>query len=216
MRGLLLMGLLLLAGCGQSSGLFAAPTPVVQTVEVTRIVEVVVTATHTPTATRRPATPTPRATRTPIPTPIGGKWNVRTGTSTFDDSRRVVLSLEAERVYRTRLGFHLPTLVLRCAEQELDVYVITGTPADIERGNLDGATVRLRFDDDPAETRNTSRSTDDEALFFGNSAALIERMSQARLLQFGFTPFNSPPVETTFDLRGLPGVLPRLLDACDA
>jgi hypothetical protein len=212
MRVMVLSLTLLLIGCGLPGA--AVPTPVVQMVEVTRIVEVVVTATRTPTVTRRPATPTPRATRTPTPPPLGGKWKVTTRTSSFDDSPQVVLALDAESTIEGFLRSRRPTLILRCREQDLDVYVVTGMPADVERRNLDGATVRIRFDDRDAESQNTNRSTDDEALFFYDERQLINRLVNADRLLFGFTPFNASPVETSFDLSGLSDVLPQLLEAC--
>lgn len=213
----------LLIACGSTMPTAIAPaTPVIQTVEVTRVVEVEVTREVVVTATPRPATATPAATRTPVPTytptppPIGGKWRVTIESSSFDDSPLVVLSLRAERPVEGFLESYLPTLILRCQEREIDAYIVTGMTADLERGNSDGATVRIRLDDRPAEKLNTGRSTDDKALFFANAVEFISRLEQSERLLFGFTPFNASPTETSFDLRGLGEVLPQLREACDA
>lgn len=218
---LLLIGSL--AACGNTTPAAVAPaTPAIQIVEVTRVVEVEVTREVIVTATPRPATATPAATRTPAPTrtatppPVGGKWDVSTDTSSFDDSSTIVLSLEAERQIEGFLKSYLPTLILRCQEREIEAYIVTGMAADVEEGNYDGATVRIRLDDSPAETLNTGRSTDDEALFFENAPQLISRLERAERLLFQFTPFNASPTETSFDLRGLSEVLPQLRAACGA
>ena len=211
----------LLAACGSATST-APATAVVQPVEVTRVVEVEVTRVVVVTATLRPATATPAATRTaaptrtPTPPPIGGKWDVSTETSSFDDSPTVVLNLDAERAVEGFLKSYLPTLILRCQEREIEAYIVTGMAADVEPGNYDGATVRIRLDDAATEMRNTGRSTDDEALFFENAAQLISRLEQADRLLFQFTPFNASPAETSFDLRGLSEVLPQLRAACGA
>lgn len=211
----------LLAACGSTAPAAVAPaTPVIQTVEVTRVVEIEITREVVVTATPRPATATPAATRTPAPTrtptppPVGGKWQVATDTSSFDDSERVVLSLDAERPIEGFLESYLPTLILRCQEGEIEAYVVTGMAADVETGNFDGATVRIRLDDEAAETLNTGRSTDDKALFFDHAPQLISRLEDADRMLFQFTPFNAAPAETSFDLRGLGEVLPQLRQAC--
>lgn len=212
-----------LTACGSAAPAAVAPaTPVIQTVEVTRVVEVEITREVVVTATPRPATATPAATRTPAPTrtptppPVGGKWDVTTDSSAFDDSPRVVLSLDAERQIEGFLKSYRPVLILRCQEGEIEAYIVTGMAADVEAGNFDGATVRIRMDDGAAETLNTMRSTDDEALFFENATQLISRLESAERLLFQFTPFNASPTETSFDLRGLSEVLPQLRAACDA
>jgi type VI secretion system protein VasI len=216
----LVLVLPLVAACGSAA--IAPATPVVQTVEVTRVVQVEVTREVVITPTPRPATATPAATSTPAPTrtptppPVGGKWQVSADTSSFDDSPRVVLSLDAEQPIEGFLESYLPTLILRCQERQTEAYLVTGMAAEVETGNFDGATVRIRLDDSAAETLNTSRSTDDKALFFENAPQLISRLEQAERLLFQFTPFNAAPAETSFDLRGLSEVLPELRAACGA
>jgi hypothetical protein len=63
--------------------------------------------------------------------------------------------------------------------------------------------VRLRFDKDEAQVAYMSRSTDGEALFFKDAKNVIVQMLAHQLFLFGFTPFNSNPQETSFNLRGL-------------
>lgn len=214
-----LLGLALLIGCGAAP---QAAAPVVETVVVTQIVTVEVTreVEVVVTATLRPATATPEATATPAepptatPAPVGGKWDVTNDTSSFDGSATVILSLRAESNVEGAFESYRPFLVLRCEEQQVDAFVDLGMTPDIETGNLDGATVRIRIDEGEARELNTARSTDDKAVFFENAAGLIDELAAGERLLFGFTPFRAAPAETTFDLRGLSDVLPQLQEAC--
>jgi type VI secretion system protein VasI len=86
--------------------------------------------------------------------------------------------------------------------------------ADVEAGNLDHSTVLLRFDKEPAKSYNASHSTDGEAVFLPGAVGLIRTMAKHERMLFRFTPFNSPPQETTFDLRGLNAALSPLKKAC--
>lgn len=202
-----------IAACAQAPQA-AAPTPtplvVTQVVRETVVVTRVATQLATVVVT---ATPTP-APPTATPLPATGKWEVINDRSSFDDSPTVILALEAESDISGAFETTRPILVLRCQEGETDVYIVTGLAPDVERGNLDGATVRIRFGSEPAETLVMGKSTDDKALFFDAAPQMIARMEGHERLIFGFTPFSAVPVETTFDLRGLQEVLPQLRAAC--
>jgi type VI secretion system protein VasI len=102
---------------------------------------------------------------------------------------------------------------LRCKEKKTEAYIVTGMPPQVEYGN-DGATVTLRFDKEKATKYHTSKSTDGEALFFGQSVGLIKKMLGHTTLLFEFVPFNSSPAMTTFDLRGLADTVKPLRDTC--
>lgn len=217
----LILGILVLSltACGATVG--PPPTPIVETVVVTQVVQVEVTVEVTRevavTVTPPPATATPRVTPTPRATPtpeIGGDWEITTDTSAFDGSPRVVFALRADKTVQGGFEQVRPVLFVRCQEKETEVFIDLGTQADVEDGNLDNATVRLRIGDEPAETLNPGKSTDNMAVFFDGPKALIARLAAADTLLFGFTPFSAAPVETTFDLRGLADILPQLEAAC--
>ena len=73
----------------------------------------------------------------------------------------------------------------------------------------------MRFDKEKAMKYHTSKSTDGEALFFGQSIGLIKKMIGHATLLFEFVPFNSSPAMTTFDLRGLAEAVKPLREACE-
>lgn len=151
----------------------------------------------------------------PPPTPNPhGKWVAVVGTSRVDDSKTVTLTLDAnETINGWPSKVVRPKLVLRCQEHRTDAYIETGMAADIEHG-VDGATVTLRFDRSKAFSIEAGRSTDNEALFLPNAVARIRQMAQGDRLLFRFTPYNSSPQETTFELTGLSAAIAPLEEAC--
>src|SRR4029079_4878800 len=93
-----------------------------------------------------------------------------------------------------------PTLILRCKEKQTEVYIVTGMQPDVEAGNLDGATWRLRFDKETPITQNAGKSTSGDSLFLEKPYALTNTMLQHERMVFEFTPFSASPAEMTFDL----------------
>lgn len=192
----------------------AMPTPaaerVVETSVVTQVATVIVTATP------MPVTATPRATATPEvePTPSAyGKWTIHTEKSAFDDSTTVLLYVDAENDIEGPLGTFRPTLIARCQEGEPDVLIIVGMQPDVELG-IDGATVRLRFDDTKPYEAVAIRSTANDTLFLPDVKDHIGALTNHDTLLFEFTPFNANPQEMTFDIRGFSYVVQTLLDEC--
>lgn len=143
-----------------------------------------------------------------------GKWQTEIETSSFDDSKIVVLTLVAENEIQAWLETTRPVLALRCKEQKFEIYVNTGTSFDVESGVDDAATVRLRFDKAEAETWHLNQSTDGKAVFFHEQQYILDQILTHDTMIFGFTPFNAPPVETSFDLRGIREAIKPLAEAC--
>src|SRR5258706_13785649 len=74
------------------------------------------------------------------------KWVYHESKSAMDDSKTVVLSLEAENIVQGWLrNPSRPTLFLRCKENKTDAYITVGLAANPEYGT-DDFSVRLRFD----------------------------------------------------------------------
>jgi type VI secretion system protein VasI len=142
------------------------------------------------------------------------KWQVNKETSRIDDSTNVIISLDADSSISGWPGkTHIPSLILRCKERKTEAYIVTGMSPQVEYGT-DGATITLRFDKEKATKYQTSKSTDGESLFFGQSVGLIKKMLQHTTLLFEFVPFNSSPTMTTFDLRGLAEAVKPLKEIC--
>lgn len=145
------------------------------------------------------------------------KWKVQQEKSAIDDSTNVFVSLDADASISGWPGkTYTPLLILRCKENRTQAYIVTGMAPQIEYG-VEGTTVMLRFDDDRALQLLAARSTTGDMLFFepsGPSIDLIKRMTQRTTLLFGFVPFHSSPVMTTFDLRGLSEAVKPLRANC--
>jgi hypothetical protein len=210
--GMFILALLLLAGC--ASPLASAPTPTPAIVRETVVVRETVIVKETAVVRETViVTATPRPTVVPTPAPVGGKWVLTEDTSSFDDSKIVILELEADGDISGPVGSYRPFLLIRCQEGTIETYIGVGMQPDVE-GISDTATVRLRFDTEEAQTLQAEKSTSGEALFLEPAEALIETMLGADKLVFQFTPFSAAPAEMTFDLRGLGNVIEPLRAAC--
>lgn len=152
-------------------------------------------------------------TATPVPTSATGKWQDSAQTSEMDDSTTISIQLRAEEPMTGWLEDFTPVLIVRCKEKT-DVYIFTNTQSAVESGNLDGATVRLRFDDEPAREYDTSLSTDGKGLFFPKPRVLLTQIMTHDKLLFEFTPFNAATDVTSFDLRGAKEAAQPILEAC--
>ena len=139
------------------------------------------------------ANPTENAT-------TSGKWRFSEDTSLVDDSTTAILTLRAEEPVQGWLRQTTPILYLRCKTgyiNEYEAYIHVGT--QIENDSRE----RIRIDDGRVENIGMSESTNGESLFFPNAGAITERMLDHETMAFEFTPFNSGPTDTVFDIRGL-------------
>ena len=147
------------------------------------------------------------------------KWHETEEKSPMDDSKSVILALDAEGMAQGPHGAVRPKLMIRCQEGKTESYVVTGMAANIE-GSSDGGpseyhTVRVRFDDAPPKQFGLwSESTDHQALFIGNGMALAKELSKANAFTFQFTPFDGSPQVVQFDVQGLDPHLHKLAEAC--
>lgn len=145
-----------------------------------------------------------------------GRWSTDFGKSEMDDSPRVTISLAANSAISAWPGkTEIPVIVVRCQENKTELFVRTGARPDVEHGNVNGASVRVRIDSAQPRTINTSLSTDGEALFFPGAIGLLKQWADKQKMTFQFTPYNSNPQSTTFDIAGLNGALEPLRKACN-
>jgi type VI secretion system protein VasI len=159
------------------------------------------------------ASPSP-APRT-LSSPPASAWTIRRSISKKDDSVTVTLVVGARASIRAWPGkVATPRLILRCQEGDVEAYVNLGAHPAIE-SEADEATVDLRFDKEPAFGITAGVSTDGEAVFLKNPQAFILEAVRRRSLWLRFTPFNSPPQETSFPLAGLATAVKPLQKACD-
>lgn len=130
-----------------------------------------------------------------------GDWSVQVDKSPIDDSESVIMALNAETPIHAWVNdVSTPTLMIRFKEGKLETYFSLGVTPDTESG--DTRTLTLRFDSLPAKDFKGSISTNNKAVFLINPRELLREISSAKKLTLRFTPFNSNPVTTTFNLNG--------------
>ncbi len=158
-----------------------------------------------------PVTTPPAAPPTPSP---GGKWAEARQASQMDDTQGVTFHLEAENSVEGWLKRGKPSLIVRCREKRTDVYMVTGMAASVESGDLDGHSVRVRFDDAPAQQQRWSESTDKEALFAASAVQMARSLAKSKTFRVEFTPFNASPAVATFDVTGFDQHIGKVAAAC--
>jgi hypothetical protein len=130
-----------------------------------------------------------------------------------DGSKTISFGLQASQdvpVWMTRAR---PQLVVRCVSRTPEVYVSLGSAASIE-AQAGSHTVRLQIDDDPVVIQQWSDSESSQELFSPDAIGFIRRLADAHRLQFGFTPFNTPPVVADFSVQGFDELAPLVANTC--
>jgi len=139
------------------------------------------------------------------------KWHVTEDLSPMDGSKTVVLALDADNQVQGWIKSTTPTLIVRCKEKATEVFVWTGTSANVEGGS-DEHTVRLRLDENTPTTEHWSESSNDQSLFAPDGSGLAKQLVGARILTFEFTPFNANPAVARFSLQGLEQHIQKVAD----
>lgn len=161
-------------------------------------------------ATSVPGSPTLAVANTEVPAGVGG-WQVSSETSAIDGQKTVGLYLEATKDVAGTSGIPVkPVLYIRCQKGTLDTYIDTHSFLGLDKTSF----VRYRFDGGALSTETLSVSTDNTALFFGRPASFITEAQKHTSLAFEFTPYQSGPQETTFDLTGLNTALEAMVGSC--
>jgi hypothetical protein len=74
--------------------------------------------------------------------------------------------------------------------------------------------VNVSLDDEPMATERWQDAEDRTALFAPNSTAFSQRLRNARLLKFGYTPHNARAVVARFHVTGLATLMDRFAKEC--
>src|SRR3569623_2973573 len=155
-------------------------------------------------AAKRGSAPKSSATAGP------GQWSVQETGSPVDDSKTVVVTLEAMSPIKGTLGQAVvPTMVLRCQQNHTEAYI----NFDVFLGTEQIA-VLTRYDSAPAATTTWTTSTDHKAAFMPSPVAAIHSMKASSKLLVQLTPYSESPVMTTFDLTGADQATKGIRDTC--
>lgn len=144
-----------------------------------------------------------------------GDWNVRTSINPIDDSKTVLLSLDAQE--GTFPQSDRPTLIARCKSDSTEVFIVwyEFLGDDDSSPYRDTKDVIVRIGDQPAEEQVWGVSTDSDAVFAPDWAGnlLKEMLNHDRFLA-QITPYNESPRTAIFKTTGLREVLPELAETC--
>lgn len=142
-----------------------------------------------------------------------GVWTVETTTSPIDDTKTVVLSVAADNEITGWPALKVrPSLILRCKESNVDVYVVTGMAAAGEE-----TPVTMRLDKREARRSSWLNSTSRDSIFYPDgSASFVGDLAESETLLVELTPFNSSPTLATFKLVGMRKHVAALYTACAA
>lgn len=142
-------------------------------------------------------------TRASLTKPASSGWILANKSrSPMDDSLSLAYRLSAINVIRGRLGTHRPSILARCQERSLDVY--------IDFGMVMNGAVRYRFDSGGADTDYWDTGTDYEALFARDPVFFASQLAKAKRLRVEVTPYSGSPQVVEFSVTGFAGPLKQL------
>jgi hypothetical protein len=143
-------------------------------------------------------------------------WRTEKRATWLGKNRRgASFELPAENLVKTWFGPARASLVVRCAAQSIEAFVVTGSPMKIEP-RVDGKTVTIRLDGEAMRTPPWIDSDDHTAVFAPDPAAFVQRLRQARTLEFGYSPHNSSDVVAQFHVSGIDGLIGAASKHCGA
>ncbi|HET7695897.1 MAG TPA: hypothetical protein VFK57_09335 [Vicinamibacterales bacterium] len=147
------------------------------------------------------AAPAPTVAR-PVQT-----WSTENQATWLGGRRRgAAFELASENVVKTWFGPARASLVVRCAAQQVEAFVVTRSPMKIVPA-VDGKSVTISVDGEPARTERWTDSDDHTAVFAPDPAAFVQRLRQARTFDFGYSPHNSSDVVAQFHVSGIEGLM---------
>jgi hypothetical protein len=161
--------------------------------------------------TPAPTAAPPATTDTPVQT-----WSKENQASWLDSRRRgAAFELLSENTVKTWFGPVRPSLVVRCASQRIEAFVVTGSPMKIDP-RVEGKTVTISMDGEPARKEQWTDSSDHTAVFAPDPAAFTQRLRTVRTLHFGYSPHNSSDVVAQFHVSGIDALISAASRDCSA
>ena len=159
------------------------------------------------------ATPAP-AVKAVTVDPDAPRWN-RVTDGRWVSARGQTAAFEVSATGRVHVWTRdvTPVLVVRCEKGNTEAFVFTQSAAQMEPQDGDH-TVQIAFDGSKPASHRWPDSAEHDALFARNSLEFTRQLTQARTLQFGFTPHNAGPVVATFVLDGLEPLLASSAKQC--
>lgn len=145
-------------------------------------------------------------------------WQVSTSRSPISDDVTIQLTTSSRDPIEDEKGTFRPTLVLRCAEHELEVSIVTGRPAKSLPGLEDEHAVTIRFGESSARDVRVRSRFERRVLLLEPADDVVREMLESDSLVFRFTSVSQwlvpRTLEMSFDLAGLRDASPELSESC--
>lgn len=137
-------------------------------------------------------------------------WTVTFEKSKIDDSKNVIIFTSSIDDIANKYGKSTkPILVLRCQENENNMYVLW----EIFLGT-ESIPVVERIDKKKAQTSHWGISTDHTASFKRSPIGFIKSLSGAERLLLQLTPYGDNPKTAEFNITGIETIIEPLKNAC--
>jgi type VI secretion system protein VasI len=147
-----------------------------------------------------------------------GKWVVTEDVSPIDDSKTVMLTLDADTPIQVRYGEKTPYLVIRCKEKITEMYI--GFDTFLGSNTIYPTT---RIDSEKAVSNmKWSIATNHSSMFYHSSnnktsvkiTDFLKNLQTKNKYFVQVTPYSENPVNTTFTITGLDEAIKPLRAAC--
>ena len=147
-----------------------------------------------------------------------GLWKVETTKDAMTDSTEAVATLSSQSLHSgVSYRKERASLMARCSEGALDVYVFT--PWILDSDDVYGKmSARIRFGEDSPYTLRGSRSTDYRAFFFGRASTFMTSLANHEddLLLIEVPVYDRADQVIKFSLRGSLAAMTDVATACGA
>ena len=147
-----------------------------------------------------------------------GLWKVKTTTDAMTDSTEVVANLNSQSLHSgVSYRKERASLIARCADGSLDVYVYT--PWVLDSNDVYGSmSARVRFGEDSPYTVRGSRSTGYRSFFFGSASAFMTSLANHERdpVRIEVPVYDRADQVIEFSLRGSLAAMTDVASACGA
>jgi TonB family protein len=148
----------------------------------------------------------------PTPRPSTDPWEVTTSRSEKTGQPSVALELAALNTASGPVFEVRPVLLVRCQENELEVFVATGSVLDSDDSVM--TPVRIHWGTQAAEETRWSRSMDYTSAFAPDPQKFLRRLVSTPDLRLEVRTSNRSPQLIRFNARGLERHMPKVEAAC--
>lgn len=150
---------------------------------------------------------------------ITGKWVIKEEISPIDDSKTVTIILEADTPIQTRYNKSTPYLVIRCQENETEMYIGFNT---FLGSNAIYPTTRIDSEKAVSDVK-WDISNSNKAMFYNGSnnkqyvkvTDFLKKLQTKNKFFVQVIPYSENAVNTTFTIKGLDEAIKPLRSACN-